>query len=274
MISKELIRKIRTIEIKSNKLVEEVFSGEYRSRFKGKGMSFEDIREYYPGDDVRHIDWNVTARHNKAYIKQFSEERELNMFLLIDMSYSNHFAGKKDIIAEIGATLSYSANKNNDKVGMMIFTDKVEKVVPVKAGKRHILSIIETILSYEPKSKGTDIEHALTQFGKMVKKPSIVFVVSDFMDEGYEQTLKSLKRRHDIVLIKVRDRKEEKLPYGGIFTFKDLESGETMTLDLTKRKKNEKDRSVDVLGDVISVYTHEDYVKLLRMYFMKRGGLT
>ncbi len=274
MISKELIKKIRHIDIKSAKLVEEVFSGEYRSRFRGKGMTFEDIREYYPGDDVRHIDWNVTARHNKAFVKQFSEEREINMFLLIDMSYSNHFAGKKDLIAEIGATLSYSAARNNDKVGMMLFTDKVEKVIPSKSGKKHVLSIIENILTYESESKGTDINHALVQFSKMVKKPGIVFVLSDFMDQGYEKTLKTMKRKHDVVLIKVRDRKEEKLPYGGIFTFKDLESGEVVTLDLLKMKKNRMSQRETELKDVISVYTDEDYVKLLRLYFMKRGGLS
>jgi len=273
LISKELIQKIRTIEIKSNKLVEEVFSGEYRSRFKGKGMSFEDIREYYPGDDVRHIDWNVTARHNKAFIKQFSEERELNMFLLVDMSSSNHFAGKKDIIAEIGATLSYSANKNNDKVGMMLFTDQVEKVIESKGGKKHVLSIIESILSFEPEHRGTDINHALQQFSKIVRKPSIVFVISDFMDEGFEKTIKQLKRRHDVVLIRVRDRKEDHLPFGGIFTFKDLESDEMVTLDLKRQKKPNIDTGVNGLSDVISVYTHEDYVKILRIYFMKRGGL-
>ncbi len=170
MISKEIIKKIRHIEIKSSKLVEEVFSGEYHSRFKGKGMAFEDIREYYSGDDVRNIDWNVTARHNKPYVKQFSEERELNMFLLIDMSFSNKFGGKKDLIAELGATLSYSANKNNDRVGMIMFTDKIEKTIPSMTGKRHVLSIIENILTFEPKHKGTDIEKALKYFSKIEKK--------------------------------------------------------------------------------------------------------
>lgn len=273
MISKELIKKIRHIEIKSSKLVEEVFSGEYKSRFKGKGMSFEDIREYYPGDDIRHIDWNVTARHNRAYVKQFSEERELNMFLLIDVSHSNRFAGKKEMIAEIGATLSYSANKNNDKVGMMLFTDRVERIIPSKSGKRHVLSIIETILAYTPENKGTDLNHALVQFQKMVKKPSILFVISDFMDEGYEKTVKTVMKKHDVVLIKVRDAKEDRMPYGGIFTFRDLETDELVTLDLTKEKKRLNDSFNPNLNNVISVYTNEDYVKLLRLYFRKRGGL-
>lgn len=273
MISKELVKKIRHIEIKSSKLVEEVLSGDYRSRFKGKGMSFEDIREYYPGDDVRHIDWNVTARHNKTYVKQFSEERELNMFLLIDVSSSNRFAGKKDMIAEIGATLSYSAHKNNDKVGMMLFTDRVERIIPSKSGKRHVLSIIETILIHEPENKGTDLNHALLQFQRMVKKPCILFVISDFMDEGYEKTLRILMKKHDLVLIKVRDKKEEKMPFGGIFSFRDLESDELVTLDFTKEKKEIKSPFELNFKNVISVYTNEDYVKLLRVYFSKRGGL-
>lgn len=273
MISKEVIKKIRHIEMKSSRLVEEALSGEYRSRFKGKGMSFEDIREYYPGDDIRHIDWNVTARHNKAYVKQFSEERELNIFLLIDVSHSNRFARKKDMIAEIGATLSYSAIRNNDRVGMMLFTDQVEKIIPSKSGKRHVLSIIETILVHEAANKGTDLNHALHQFQLMIKKPCILFIISDFMDEGYEHTLKALMKKHDVVLINVRDRKEGKLPFGGIFSFKDLESDEVVTLDFTKESKGQAKAFELNFKNVIPVYTDEDYVKLLRLYFSKRGGL-
>ena len=180
MISTELIRKIRRIEIKSNKLVEEIFSGEYRSGFRGKGIEFEDIREYYPGDDIRNIDWNVTARHNKAYVKQFSEERELNIFLLIDMSRSNSFGNKKELIAEVGATLAFSANRNNDKVGVIFFTEKVEKFIPSKNGRKHVLSIIENILNFEPVHSGTNLAQALQYFNR-IEKTSVVFLISDFL---------------------------------------------------------------------------------------------
>lgn len=273
MISTEVIKKIRHIEIKSSHLVEEVFSGEYKSRFKGKGMAFEDIRQYYPGDDVRNIDWNVTARHNMTYVKQFSEERELNMFLLIDMSFSNNFGGKKDLIAEIGATLSYSANKNNDKVGMIMFTDKVEKTIPSLSGKRHVLTIIENILTYEPQHKGTNIEKALRYFSKIQKKRSVVFVISDFMDEGYEKALRMVSRNHDVVLVRVMDRTEERIPSGAIFTFEDLETGETVILDNLRGDKNIEETVSIPFGSVIQIYTDEDYVRLLRLFFAKRGGL-
>lgn len=273
MISKDLIKKIRHIEIKSNKLVEEVFSGEYRSRFKGKGMAFEDIRQYYPGDDVRNIDWNVTARHNMTYVKQFSEERELNMFLLIDMSFSNQFGGKQDLIAELGATLSYSANKNNDRVGMIMFTDQIEKTVPSLSGQRHVLSIIENILTFKPKHRGTNIEKALKYFLKIEKKRSVVFLISDFMDEGYDKALRMVSKKHDLVLVRVMDEAEEQIPKGAIFTFEDLESGEVLVLDNLKGKKNLKEHLALPYSDVIQLYTNEDYVKLLRVYFAKRGGL-
>jgi len=273
VISKEVISKIRHIEIKSKKLVEEVFSGEYRSRFKGKGMAFEDIREYYHGDDVRNIDWNVTARHNKAYIKQFSEEREMNLFLLIDMSASNKFGAKKELIAEIGATLSYSAHKNNDKVGMIMFTDQVEKTIPSLSGKRHVLSIIENILSFEAKGSGTDIGKALKYFTKIEKKRSIVFLISDFMDEGYEKALNMISKEHDLVLLHVLERAEAQIPKWAIFTFKDLENGQVVVLDNLKGDQELKDQISVSYPDVIQVYTDEDYVKLLRLYFSRRGGL-
>jgi len=167
LLSKELAKKIKHIEIKSNRLVDEIFSGGYRSSFKGKGMEFEDIRQYYYGDDVRNIDWNVTARYNEAYVKKFNEEREMNIFLMIDMSRSNDFGKKKELVAEIGATLSFSAIRNNDRVGMILFTDKVEKFIPSMNGKTHVLSIIDTILSFEPNSKGTKIEEALKYFNKV-----------------------------------------------------------------------------------------------------------
>lgn len=272
MVSKELIKKIRHIEIKSNKLVDEIFSGEYRSNFKGKGMEFEDIRPYYAGDDVRHIDWNVTARHNMPFVKQFSEERELNVFLLIDMSNSNNFGNKKEIIAELGATLSYSANRNHDNVGMIMFTDHVEKVIPSQKGKRHILSIIESILTFEPKHKGTNIKEALKFFYKIEKKRSVVFLISDFMDLDFEDELRMVAKYHDLVMIRVIDRSEESLPAGAIFTFEDLESGETLVLENLKNTFTLKDPIKSQGRNWINLYTDEDYVKQLKSFFLRKGG--
>lgn len=271
MISRELVKKIRRIEIKSNKLVEEIFSGEYRSGFRGKGMEFEDIREYYPGDDIRNIDWNVTARQNKAYVKQFCEERELNIFLLVDMSRSNNFGRKKELIAEVGATLAFSASRNNDRVGVIFFTDKVEKFIPSKNGRRHVLSIIENILNFEPESSGTNLTNALQYFNRIEKKRSVVFLISDFLDDGYKKDLKITSGRHDLVMVRVVDRAEELIPAGAIFTFEDLESGETIVLDNMK-KEYRLDNSLSLSkSNLISIYTDEDYVKPLKQFFIRRG---
>lgn len=271
MLSNELVKKIRRIEIKSNKLVEEIFSGEYRSGFRGKGMEFEDIRPYYPGDDIRNIDWNVTARHNRPFVKQFCEERELNIFLLVDMSRSNSFGKKKDIIAEISATLAFSACRNNDRVGLMFFTDKPEKFIPSKNGKKHVLSIIENILSFQPEMNGTNLTKALQYFNHIEKKRSIVFLISDFLDSGYKKDLKITASHHDLVMIRVVDRAEELIPAGAIFTFEDLESGERVVLD---NRKNEC-RLDNPIGlskhNLINIYTDEDYVKPLKQFFRRRG---
>lgn len=271
MISKELIKKIRQIEIKSNRLVDEIFSGEYHTRFKGKGMEFEDIRAYYHGDDVRNIDWNVSARHGQTYVKQFNEERELNMFLLVDMSHSNNFGAKRDYIAELGATLSYSANRNNDKVGVILFTDRIEKVIPSKAGKRHSLAIIETILDYKPKGKGTDIQGVLKYFSKIEKKRSIVFLISDFMDTGYEQALRMVNSKHDLVLVRVLDPAEERIPVGAIYTFEDLETGETFVLDRLKDDEHLEEATKLKYPNMIQLRTDEDYIKPFKLFFHRRA---
>ena len=271
MVSKELIKKIRQIEIKSNKLVEEIFSGEYRSGFRGKGVEFEDIRQYYPGDDVRSIDWNVTARHNKAFVKQFCEERELNMFLLIDMSRSNSFGNKKNLIAEVSATLAFSASKNNDKVGVIFFTDKVEKFIPSLNGKKHVLSIIENILTFEPELTGTDLAKALQYFNRVVKKHSVVFVISDFLDDGYKKDIKITSGRHDLVLVRIVDRAEELIPAGAIFTFEDLETGETLVLDNMKSEQRLDTSASLFKRNLINIYTDEDYVKPLKQFLRRRG---
>ncbi|MCL1816076.1 MAG: DUF58 domain-containing protein [Clostridiales bacterium] len=267
----ELAKKIRRIEIKSNKLVDEIFSGEYRSGFRGKGMEFENIRQYIAGDDVRSIDWKVSARYDKTFVKQFVEEREMNLFLLIDMSRSNSFGNKKEFIAEISATLALSAVKNNDRVGAIFFTGQVEKFIPSKNGKRHVLSIIERILSFEPQQTGTDIARVLQYFNRVEKKRSVVLLISDFLDEGYERELRASDSRHDLIRVRVVDRAEERIPAGAIFTFEDLESGESFVLDNLK-----KDFYMPLpLGkskrNLITIYTDEDYVKPLMQFFKRRG---
>ncbi|MCT4545333.1 MAG: DUF58 domain-containing protein [Vallitalea sp.] len=271
MISKEMIKKIRKIEIKSNKIVEEIFSGEYRSGFKGKGMEFEDIRQYYHGDDVRNIDWNVTARHNNAFVKQFCEERELNVFLLIDMSKSNSFGNKKDLIAEIGATLAFSACKNNDRVGMILFTEKVEKYIPSKKGKKHVLSMIENILTFQPKLGGTNLTNAFEYFNRVEKKRSVVIIISDFLDEGYEKDLKIISKKHDVVMIRVIDRAEELIPKGAIFTFEDLETGKTIALDNLKNEYKLENNFNMYKRNMINIYTDEDYYIPLKQFLRRRG---
>ncbi len=270
MLSSELIRKIRRIEIKSKKLVDENFSGEYRSGFRGKGMEFESIRQYYHGDDVRNIDWNVTARHNKAFVKQFCEERELNIFLLIDMSHSNNFGNKKALIAELGATLAFSATQNNDRVGVIFFTDRVEKFIPSKNGKKHVLAIIENILNFQPEYRGTDLSSALQYFNRIEKKKSVVFLISDFLDEGYKKELKIISGKHDLVLIRVVDRTEETIPAGAIFAFEDLESGETITLDNLRNEYRMDAKPGPAGSNLINIYTDEDYVRPLQQFFRRR----
>ena len=271
MYSSELAKKIRQIEIKSNKLVDEIFSGEYRSGFRGKGLEFENIRQYVPGDDVRSIDWNVTARQDKAFIKQFCEEREMNMFLLIDMSRSNSFGRKKEHIAEISATLAFSAARNNDRVGVVFFTGKVEKLIPSKSGKKHVLSIIERILDFQPQQADTNIANVLSYFSRVEKKRSVVFLISDFLDDNYERELKVSAGRHDLIRIRIVDRAEESIPRGAIFTFEDLETGESLVLDNTNQ--DFKHRPPDLLSrrNLITIYTDEDYVKPLRQFFKRRG---
>jgi len=271
MQSSELVKKIRKIEIKSNKLVDEVFSGEYRSGFRGKGMEFDNIRQYVPGDDVRSIDWNVTARYDKAFVKQFCEEREMNMFLLIDMSRSNSFGRKKEFIAEIGATLALSAIRNHDRVGAVFFTGEVERFIPSKNGTGHVLSIIESILTFRPQRNDTDIAGALQYFNRVEKKRSVVFLISDFLDDGYEKELNASANRHDLIRIRVVDRAEERIPAGAIFTFEDLETGETFVLDNMKRDYFMVPPDSQTKRNLITIYSDEDYVKPLRLFFKRRG---
>jgi uncharacterized protein (DUF58 family) len=273
MYSNEMVKKLRRIEIKSNKLVDEVFSGEYRSGFRGKGMEFESIRQYVPGDDVHSIDWNVTARHNKTFVKQFCEERELNIFLLIDMSRSNSFGMKKEFIAEISATLALSATRNNDRVGAIFFTGKVEKFIPSKNGKKHVLYIIEKILNFVPQQKDTNIANVLDYLNRVEKKRSVVFLISDFLDEGYEKELRVSSNRHDLIRVRIVDRAEERIPAGAIFTFEDLETGEILVIDNMKQDLQLKPSNGQSNRNLITIHTDSDYVKPLRQFFKRRGKL-
>lgn len=268
MLPKEILEKIRLIDIKSTQLAEEIFSGEYHSFFKGNGMEFQDIRQYYPGDDVRNIDWKVTARQNKSYVKQFKEERELNLFLLVDLSASTFYGSKRERISEIAATLAFSAVKNGDKVGALIFTNQVEKFIPSKKGKKHVLSIVAGILDHKVKNKKTDLKEAIKQFQILEKKRSIVFILSDFLDDDFEKELSILDRKHDVILIRLIEASEKRLPKGVILALKDLETGEEMKVD-TFLKSQElnwplKNRKL------IEIQTDKDFVKPLMLFFKKR----
>ncbi|WP_320048044.1 DUF58 domain-containing protein [uncultured Ilyobacter sp.] len=270
------MKKIKNIEIKSNRLSDEIFSGEYHSFFKGNGMEFSDIRRYSPGDEVKNIDWKVTARQRKAYIKQFKEEREMNFFLLIDISESNNFNDKKDLIGEISAVLAFSAIKNNDKVGAIFFSDEVEKLIPLKKGKKHTLSLMENLFKYfegnshEKKLKKTSIKSALEYFAKIQKRRSIVFLISDFFDEDYERQIKIVSKRHDLILIKISDKSKEVIPKGAVFNFIDSETGEIMTLENLKSEIRLNDFIDLDKRNLVDISTEDDYVKKLSLFFRRR----
>lgn len=235
MESSELLKKVRKIEIKTRGLSAQVFSGEYHSAFKGRGMAFSEVREYNPGDDIRSIDWNVTARFNHPYVKIFEEERELTVMLLIDVSASGNFGTnvqfKRDLITELSAVLAFSAIENNDKAGVILFSDKIELFIPPKKGKTHILRIIRELINTEPKGTGTDINLALRYFNNMIKKRCIAFVISDFMSVGYEDAIKVASKKHDLAAIRVFDPREAEMPNVGLVRFVDAETGEASLLD-------------------------------------------
>ncbi|MEN2415714.1 DUF58 domain-containing protein [Flavobacterium mesophilum] len=235
MDTKELLKKVRKIEIKTKRLSNHIFSGEYHSSFKGRGMTFSEVRQYQYGDDIRNIDWNVTARYNEAHVKVFEEERELTMVLMVDISGSEGFGSKsqfkKDIVTEIAATMAFSATQNNDKIGLILFSDNVELYIPPKKGRSHVLRIIRELIEFEPKSHKTDISEALKFLSGTQKKKAIVFMISDFMSENYEQTLKIASKKHDLTGVRVYDIREEKIPNLGIVNMLDAETGRTMLVD-------------------------------------------
>ncbi len=285
MTSEELIKRVRKIEIKTRKLSRNIFAGEYHSQFKGRGMAFSEVREYQPGDDVRSIDWNVTARLNKPYIKVFEEERELTVMLLVDVSGSRNFGTmtqmKRDMMAEVAATLAFSTIANNDKVGVIFFSDKIEKYIPAQKGKSHVLRIIRELLSFEPSSTGTDIAQALQYFTNAQKRHCTAFLISDFIGAGaIYQPLMIASNRHEVNAIQIYDRREAELPDVGLVKFHDAESGEDLWVDTAmasirnayaqawRDAQNEIDQLFTRTGvHHVSVRTDEDYVKTLMQLF-------
>lgn len=285
----EIIKRVRKIEIKTKGLSKHIFSGEYHSAFKGRGMSFSEVREYQYGDDVRNIDWNVTARTGDPFIKVFEEDRELTVMLMVDISRSSVFGTserfKSDLIAEISAVIAFSAINNNDKVGAILFTDSVEKYIPPKKGKSHILRIIREIIYFEPQSKKTDINKALVYLNNISKKRNIVFLLSDFISEDYSSALSVARKKHDIIGIHINDAWEQNLPKVGLIKARDPETGETQLLDSSSKKlrkiysdfyqnnySNFKSLFTKNKLDTISIQTSEDYVKSLLTFFKRRGS--
>jgi uncharacterized protein (DUF58 family) len=287
MITKELLKQVKQIEIRTKGLVNQVFSGEYHSVFKGRGMEFSEVREYQIGDDIRNIDWNVTARFGHPYIKVFEEERELTVMLLVDMSGSQVFGSnektKQQIAAEISAILAFSALKNNDKVGLIVFTDEIEKFVSPRKGRSHVLRIIRDLLSFEPRGNKTDIKGALEYFNHAVKKRCIVFLISDFIDDSYEKILKIVGKKHDLVGIVLNDPRENVLPKAGLIKFRDAETGEIRYIDSSDRyvqtwfaaqnlRRLDERKSLFIKSrlDSININTGGSYIKPLVDFFKMR----
>lgn len=287
MDTKELLKKVRKIEIKTRRLSDHLFSGEYHTSFKGRGMTFSEVRQYQYGDDIRAIDWNVTARYNEAHVKVFEEERELTMMLMVDISGSESFGSKnqfkKDIVTEIAATMAFSATQNNDKIGLILFSDQIELYIPPKKGKSHVLRIIRELIEFEPKSHKTDLAQALKFLSGTQKKKAIVFMISDFMSDNYEHTLKIAGKKHDITGIRVFDLREEKLPNLGMVSMQDAETGEIQIVDTGSkhvRMEYEKEyrRKVHYFEEtfrksgsgIVSTRVDESYVTKLLTYFKSR----
>jgi len=293
MISPDFVKKLRQIELRTKRIVNTTFAGEYKSTFKGTGMEFVDVREYLPGDDVRSIDWKVTARMDRPFVKKFVEERELTVIICLDASGSNYFGTrarfKLEQAAQVAATLAYSAVRNNDKVGLLCFTDKVEKYVPPRKGRLHVLRIIRDILAFVPQSRGTDPVAALEFLMHLLKHRAIVFLISDFMGRGFETdrlrtALGVAARKHDVVAVAIRDRLEEELPKVGMVEIEDLESGEILTVDtrepwlrqgFAKYQAEQRQRWERLLKsqnvDLIPLYAHEDFTPKLHRFFKLRS---
>lgn len=287
MIPKEILQKVRHIEIRTKGLVNDLFGGEYHSVFKGRGMTFSEVREYTPGDDIRMIDWNVTARSNAPFVKIFEEERELTVYLMVDVSRSGHFGTidqfKSELAAEIAAVLGFSAIKNQDKVGLILFSDHVEKYIAPKKDKSHILRVVREVLFHEPEGTGTSLQSGLDFLMNVAKRKSVVFLISDFLDDGYWKSLKLANRKHDMIGIRIGDPAETELPDLGLIKVNDPETGEQFWADMSS-ESDRKDLSQSVKEkwnqfenecgrsrfDVINVGTDKDYVEPLMTYFRRR----
>ena len=288
MDTKELLKKVRKIEIKTKRLSNHLFSGEYHTSFKGKGMTFSEVRQYSYGDDVRSIDWNVTARYNEPHIKVFEEERELTMMLMIDISGSQKFGTnnqlKAEVVTEIAATLAFSATQNNDKIGLLLFSDIIELYIPPKKGKSHVLRIIRELIEFKPKSNKTNLSQALEFLSATQKKKAIVFLISDFiLQDDYNKTLKMMAKKHDLTAIRVYDEKEENLPNVGLVMMRDLETGVNQWVNTGSAKIrkdyakyfDEKTKQFQISfakagAGVVSTQVGESYVKKLLVYFKSR----
>lgn len=289
METSDILKRVRQIEIKTRGLSNNIFAGQYHSAFKGKGMSFSEVREYQYGDDVRDIDWNVTARYNKPYVKVFEEERELTVMLLIDVSNSLDFGTvkqmKKDMVTEIAATLAFSAIQNNDKIGVIFFSDRIEKFIPPKKGRKHILYIIRELIDFKPESKRTDIKMAVEYLTNVIKKRCTTFMLSDFIDDSdYRNALTIANRKHDIVAIQVYDRRLAELPDVGLMKVRDAETGHEQWIDTSsvklrnahrawwlERKEKLAETFTKSNVDSVSIRTDQDYVKSLLNLFAKRS---
>jgi uncharacterized protein (DUF58 family) len=289
METADLIKKVRKIEIKSKGLSNQIFSGEYHSAFKGRGMAFSEVREYQPGDEIRLIDWNVTARFNSPFVKVFQEERELSVMLVVDASDSQNFGSqsqlKKELITELCAVVAFSASKNNDKIGIIFFSDKVEKYIPPKKGKSHVLRIIRELIEFTPENKGTDVGVALKFLTNVIKKKSITFVLSDFVSQPFDEALKIAAKKHDLVAVKISDRREQELPNVGLVKFLNGETGDYNWIDTSSKHVREayrkqmfvRDKSIDAMFskssvDMIQLETGKNYIIPLINFFKKREG--
>ena len=287
MIPKQILKKVKQVEIRTRGLVNDLFGGEYHSVFKGRGMAFSEVREYQPGDDIRLIDWNVTARNGSPYIKIFEEERELTVYLLVDISKSGEFGSqnqlKQEFGAEIASVLGFSAIKNNDKVGLILFSNDIEKYVVPKKGKSHVLRVIRELLYNEPKGKKTSIKNVLDYLLKVAKRKSVVFLISDFIDDDYWSSLKIVNRKHDLIGIRLFDSAEKRLPDLGVIKVRDPESGSSFWIDTSNRAEMEKlenkinsdfdafNKQAKKIGfDIISVSNNGDFVDPLISLFRKR----
>lgn len=288
MISKEILQKVKHIEIRTSKLVNAALGGEYHSVFKGQGMEFDEVRAYQYGDDMRSIDWNVSARQGHLYVKRYVEERELTVMLMVDLSGSKDFGTvrrmKNELAAEIAALLAFSAIQNNDRVGALIFTDIVEKYIPPKKGKKHVLRVVRELLAYEPVHRKTSIETAVRYLNNVLTKKSVVFLISDFFDQGYEKSLRVANQRHDLVALPISDPREAELPNVGLIEILDPESGETFWVDTSLRQVRERYRklasdSVDARNRIfrrnriefVDISTHKPYDVPLVRFFRERA---